>query len=584
MFELLLTMVERLGIIVTIAFVLTRFPFFRDMIYQEQLDRKQQFTAILFFGFFGIIGTYSGLTLSTESLHFSSWTAGLNQDEAIANSRVVGVVIAGLLGGYKVGIGAGIIAGLHRFTLGGFTGISCGLAAIIAGILAGLFHRKNKHVRLQSAFFIGALAESVQMLIILLISRPFEKAWTLVELIGVPMILANGIGSALFLLIIKSVINEEERTGAIQAQKTLRIAEKTLSHLRHGLSQDSAKAVCHILHNEIRTSAVSMTNTNEILAHVGLGYGHHQVGSPIQTQITQSAIQKGETIVADKNAIQCREKSCPLGAVVVAPLRQRGETIGTLKFYFRSEKEITPVIMELVSGLSSLLSNQLEIADIDRAYQLAKEAEIKALQAQISPHFLFNTLNTILSLIRLDPMKARKLLVSLSHFLRQNLSVTTQSLTTLEQELKHVKAYLAIEEARFANKLSVIYDIDESTLLQNIPPLTLQPIVENAIKHGFKDKEENCFIQISTKKEPTHILVTIEDNGAGIPPERIQQLLAQPISSEIGSGVALYNVNRRLSFVFGEKTTLQINSIIQKGTSIQFSIPIVEVNEDGAIH
>lgn len=584
MFELLLTMVERLGIIVTIAFVLTRFPFFRDMIYQEQLDRKQQFTAILFFGFFGIIGTYSGLTLSTESLHFSSWTAGLNQDEAIANSRVVGVVIAGLLGGYKVGIGAGIIAGLHRFTLGGFTGISCGLAAIIAGILAGLFHRKNKHVRLQSAFFIGALAESVQMLIILLISRPFEKAWTLVEIIGVPMILANGIGSALFLLIIKSVINEEERTGAIQAQKTLRIAEKTLSHLRNGLSHDSAKAVCHILHNEIRTSAVSMTNTKEILAHVGLGYGHHQVGSPIQTQITQSAIQKGETIVADKTAIQCREKSCPLGAVVVAPLRQRGETIGTLKFYFRSEKEITPVIMELVSGLSSLLSNQLEIADVDRAYQLAKEAEIKALQAQISPHFLFNTLNTILSLIRLDPMKARKLLVSLSHFLRQNLSVTTQSLTTLEQELKHVKAYLAIEEARFSNKLSVTYDIDEHTLLQNIPPLTLQPIVENAIKHGFKDKEKNCFIYISIKKEPTHILITIQDNGVGIPPERIHQLLAQPIPSKIGSGVALYNVNRRLSFVFGEKNTLQINSTLQKGTSIQFSIPIGEVDEDGFIH
>lgn len=584
MFELLLTMVERLGIIVTIAFVLTRFPFFRDMIYQEQLDRKQQYTAILFFGFFGIIGTYSGLTLSTESLHFSSWTAGLNQDEAIANSRVVGVVIAGLLGGYKVGIGAGIIAGLHRFTLGGFTGISCGLAAIIAGVLAGLFHRKNKHVRLPSAFFIGALAESVQMLIILLISRPFEKAWTLVEIIGVPMILANGIGSALFLLIIKSVINEEERTGAIQAQKTLRIAEKTLSHLRQGLSHDSAKAVCHILHNEIRTSAVSMTNTKEILAHVGLGYDHHQVGSPIQTQITQSAIQKGETIVADKNAIHCREKNCPLGAVVVAPLRQQGETIGTLKFYFRSEKEITPVIMELVSGLSSLLSNQLETADVDRAYQLAKEAEIKALQAQISPHFLFNTLNTILSLIRLDPMKARKLLVSLSHFLRQNLSVTTQSLTTLEQELKHVKAYLAIEEARFVNKLSVTYDIDENTLLQNIPPLTLQPIVENAIKHGFKDKEKNCYIHISTKKEPTHILVTIEDNGEGIPPERIQQLLAQPISSETGSGVALYNVNRRLSFVFGEKTTLQINSILQQGTSIQFSIPIGEVNENGSIY
>lgn len=517
-------------------------------------------------------------------MNFSSWTAGLDQDEAIANSRVVGVVIAGLLGGYKVGIGAGIIAGLHRFTLGGFTAISCGLAAIFAGLLAGLFHRKNKHVSLQSAFLIGALAESVQMMIILLISRPFEKAWTLVEIIGVPMILANGIGSALFLLIIKSVISEEERTGAIQAQKTLRIAEQTLSHLRNGLSFDSAKAVCHILHNEIRTSAVSMTNKEEILAHVGLGDDHHKSGSPIQTQITQDAIQKGETIVADHFAIHCRVKSCPLGAVVVAPLRQRGETIGTLKFYFRTKKEITPVIMELVSGLSSLLSNQLEIAEVDRAFQLAKEAEIKALQAQISPHFLFNTLNTILSLVRLDPAKARKLLVSLSHFLRQNLSVTTQSLTTLEQELKHVKAYLAIEEARFADKLSVVYEVDEETLLQTIPPLTLQPIVENAVKHGFKDKEKDCIVKISIKKKQSSIVVNIEDNGDGILPERLTQLLAQPLPSESGNGVALYNVNRRLTIVFGEGTALQIKSTIHQGTVIQFAIPLGEVKEIGAVY
>lgn len=268
MFELLITMVERLGIIVTIAFILTRFQFFRDMIYQEKLSKRQQFTAIVFFGFFGIIGTYTGLSLDTESLQFNRWTSGLATDEAIANSRVIGVVLAGLLGGYKVGIGAGLIAGLHRFTLGGFTALSCGLAAIIAGIVSGAFHRNN-HVRLSSAFFIGALAETLQMLVILLISRPFEQARTLVEIIGLPMILANGIGSALFLLIIKSVVNEEEKAGAIQAQKTLRIADKTLAHLRNGLNPDSAKAVCHILHNEIKTSAVAMTDLKEILAHVG---------------------------------------------------------------------------------------------------------------------------------------------------------------------------------------------------------------------------------------------------------------------------------------------------------------------------
>lgn len=576
MLELMITMVERLGILVIIAFILTRFPFFRDMIYQEQLNRKQQLIAITFFGLFGIIGTYSGQTLNTDSLKLSRWISDLNSDDAIVNSRVIGVVLAGLLGGYKVGIGAGLIAGLHRFTLGGFTAISCGLATIIAGLLSGLFHRKNVHIKLKSSFFIGALAETIQMLVILLISRPFEKAWALVEIIGIPMITANGLGCALFLMIIKSVINEEEKAGAMQAQKTLRIADKTLAYLRNGLTIDSAKVVCHIIHNEIKTSAVAMTNLSEILAHVGLGSDHHRSEGPIQTQITLDAIRQGKIVVANHESIHCRVKGCTLGAVVIAPLKQRNEIMGTLKFYFRSEKEITPVIMELISGLSSLLSNQLEIAEADRAYQLAKEAEIKALQAQISPHFLFNSLNTILSLVRIDPDKARKLLVSLSRFLRQNLSVTTQSMTTLEQELLHVKAYLAIEEARFVDKLKVIYDIDEAVLMQNIPPLTLQPIVENAIKHGMKDKESNGIVKITIHKQNGATSIKVEDNGSGMSTERSNQISKTPIHSEIGNGVALYNVNRRLTIMFGDDAAIQIKSELDKGTEITFSVPCGE--------
>jgi len=576
MLELLITMMERLGIIVTIAFILTRFKFFRGMIYQEQLNRLQQISAIIFFGFFGIIGTYTGLSLNTENLQFNRWISDLRTDEAIANSRVIGVVLGGLLGGYKVGIGAGLIAGIHRFTLGGFTAFSCGLATIIAGLLSGMFHKKNRHVQLKSSFLIGVLAESIQMLVILLISRPFEKAWTLVEIIGLPMILANGLGCALFLLIIKSMINEEERAGAIQAQKTLRIADQTLAYLRSGLTYTSANAVCHIIHNELKTSAVAVTNLTEILAHVGLGNDHHRPKSPIQTEITLDAIRLGKIVVANQRSIHCRVVDCPLGAVVIAPLRQRGKTIGTLKFYFRTEKEITHVVMELISGLSSMMSNQLELADADKAYQLAKEAEIKALQAQISPHFLFNTLNTIVSLIRIDPAKARKILVSLSHFLRQNLTITTQSITILEQELNHVKAYLSIEEARFVNKLEVIYDIDQSTLLQNIPPLTLQPIVENAIKHGFQDKEHNCIIKITIRKENNVIYIKIEDNGKGMSKTRARQIGKLHVFSEEGSGFALYNVNRRLTLLFGDNASLKIKSEPDEGTDISFSIPYIE--------
>jgi two-component system, LytTR family, sensor histidine kinase LytS len=581
MFELLITMLERLGIIVTIAFILTRFRFFRDMIYREELNRRQQYKAILFFGFFGIIGTYTGLAFNTDTQQFNRWAAGLGSDEAIANSRVIGVVLAGLLGGYKVGIGAGLIAGIHRFTLGGFTAIACGLASIIAGIIAGAFHRKNKHLKLSSVFFIGAIAETLQMLVILLLAHPYEKALHLVSIIGMPMIIANGLGSAIFLLIIKTVVNEEEKVGAFQAQKTLRIADQTLAYLRKGMNNESALAVCRILHLEIKTKAVAMTNQTEILAHVGQADDHHRSNSPIQTQVTKNVLTNGNIVVANDETIHCREENCPLGAAVIAPLKQRGETIGTLKFYFDSEKEITNIAMELISGLSVLLSNQLEIAEADKAYQLGKEAEIKALQAQISPHFLFNSLNTIVSLIRIDPGKARILLVSLSHFLRQNLTATTASLTSLEQELRHMKAYLAIEETRFVDKLKVVYDIDADVLYRKIPPLTLQPIVENAIKHGIKDKENDCFIKVSVKKQETMTLIKVEDNGKGMSKKRAEHIGKGTLDSEIGTGLALYNVNRRLTMLFGDEAALKIKSELDKGTEISFIIPEEGLKSNG---
>lgn len=572
MFELMITMLERLGIIVTVAFVITRFKFFRRMIGQEDIGRKQQFSAILFFGFFGIIGTYSGLAFSTDSLQFNRWAQGLNPDEAIANSRVIGIIIAGLLGGYKVGIGAGIIAGAHRYTLGGFTDLACGLSAVVAGIVSAAFHKKNKkNISLSSAFVIGALAEAIQMLIILLVADPYERSIALVKVIGVPMILANGIGSALFLLIIKNVIHEEEKAGSLQAQKALRLAELTITHLRKGLNVESAKAVCSILYKEVGASAISMTDEEKILTHIGLGDDHHQANSPLQTAITKRVIKEGQLLIANQTDIHCAKPDCPLHAVVVAPLKRRGETIGTLKFYFQNEKDISNLVIQLIKGLSSLLSHQLEIAEVEKANELAKEAEIKALQAQISPHFLFNSLNIIVSLIRINPVKARNLLIALSHFFRQNLTATTKKWTTLEVELNHVRAYLSIEEARFIDKLEVLYDIDERALTQQIPPLTLQPIVENAIKHGIKDKEKNCHIKISIKRKQGATLVSVVDNGNGFEPNRINDagkiILA---NSESGTGIGLYNVNRRLILMLGDTAAINIDSKVGEGTTVYF--------------
>lgn len=577
LFDLLVIMLERVGMIVAVAFILTRFQFFKNLVHRDKLNRKQEITAILFFGFFGIVGTYFGVALNMNTLHFNSVATVLTSDEAIANSRVIGVVVAGLLGGYRVGIGAGLIAGIHRMTLGGFTAISCGLSTIVAGVVAGAFYRKGKALKPLTVFGIGALAEAMQMSMILLISKPFEKAFTLVEVIGVPMILANGVGTALFLLIVHNVISEQEKVTALQAQKTLRIANQTLGYLRTGMNTDTAQAVCTILFRELQPSAVAMTNKTDILAHVGIASDHHKLGSPIRTDETRDVIHHGELVVVNDGTIHCDYPGCRLGAAVIAPLIRRGETIGTLKLYYPTEKVITDVSIELIAGLSSLLSNQLEIAETDRAYQLAKEAEIKALQAQISPHFLFNSMNIIVSLIRTDPDQARKLLTSLSYFLRQNVTGTTASQISLEQELSHVKAYLEIIEARFVDRLTILYDVDDNLLAEKIPPFTLQPIVENAIHHGINDMEKNSIIKMTVHNVGAEIEIRVEDNGKGITPERIAILGLAQIESETGTGVGLFNVNRRLMMTFGDQAALSIKSERNQGTIISFRIPRLEV-------
>lgn len=282
MFELLITMLERLGIIVMIAFILTRFGFFRHLITSTKLTVRQQVIAVCFFGLFGIIGTYSGFTFNTSTSEFAIWATDIQTDEAIANFRVIGVVLAGLLGGYKVGMGAGLIAGVHRFFLGGYTAFPCGIASILAGYLAGLFRKNNQRPTLSKALWIGAGAEAIQMLLIFLLARPLDRALALIEMIALPMIIANGLGCALFLLIMKTVIQQEDKIGASQTQLSLRIADQTLVHLRKGLTAKSAHAVCEILHNETQTIAVSMTNQTNILAHVGMASDHHQEKAPFK--------------------------------------------------------------------------------------------------------------------------------------------------------------------------------------------------------------------------------------------------------------------------------------------------------------
>ncbi|WP_085522040.1 sensor histidine kinase [Tuberibacillus sp. Marseille-P3662] len=576
MVALTFSMLERLAIIVSIAFVATRLPLFKQLINQQAINGRQRVIFTILFGLFGIIGTYTALTVDTNALTYSRYTLTLQHDQALANSRVIGVVLAGLLGGLGPGLGAGLIAGVHRYFLGGFTAFACGFSAIVAGLLAGLVHRRLKRhhpLSIKSALITGAAAETVQMSIILLLARPFDQALDLVVQIGIPMIVANGLGSALFVVIIRNVRSEEEKSGALQAQKALRLADLTIRHLREGLNETTGKKTCEILLKETHASAVALTNQTHIIAHVGLADDHHRAQDPIQTAATKDVIQTGQLMIVSKQDIQCDKPDCPLGAAVIAPLNIRETTVGTLKFYYRSNRQINTVAIELVKGLSVLLGQQLEIAESEKYIKLARESEIKALQAQISPHFLFNALNTIVSLVRTDPDKARRLLISLSRYIRQNVTTTHREQESLREELNHVKAYLEIEEARFADQFTVYYHVDEAALNTTVPPLTLQPLVENAIKHGLKPLPDHGMLTIVISHEQTWVKIAIVDNGVGMDATLKSQLLRAPADSKNSTGIGLYNVNRRLVMTYGEKSRLHIDSHTGEGTTFYFYIP-----------
>jgi two-component system, LytTR family, sensor histidine kinase LytS len=585
---MLIAMIERLGIIVTIAFIMTRLGFFRKLIEQRRNVKKSQtLLIILLFGCFGIIGSYTGLIVNAEVDEYAKWQLHLQDNEAIANSRVIGIVAAGILGGPWIGLGAGLVAGVHRFFLGGFTAFACSVSTVIAGLLAGYIGKREKKNRLvspQKAFFVGFLAEAMQMAIILLFAKPYPVAYELVSDIGWPMIIANGIGTGIFMLIIKSVFYEEERMGAVQSQKALRLADRTVKYMRRGLNASSAYATCQILMKEVDALAVSITNRTHILAHVGVASDHHQKDRPIQTEATKRVIETGELLKVGKREIQCDRGDCPLGAAIMAPLFKGDEIVGTLKFYFHSEKAISPIMMELTKGIATLLSNQLELAEIDTHKELAKESEVKALQAQISPHFLFNAINVIVSLIRINPDKARTLLISLSRFIRQNLSGSTKSTSTLKEECQHVKAYLAIEEARFFDRLQIEYELDEKALQAVVPSITLQPLVENAIKHGMKNQSEGFILNISIISGDDGVTVKVEDNGDGIDASRLETLLLEPVESTTGTGLALYNVNKRLEMMVGEGSGLTIHSEKGSGTTVKFSIKGGRIADESRYH
>ena len=367
---------------------------------------------------------------------------------------------------------------------------------------------------------------------------------------------------------------------AVQSQRILDIANVSLSYMRQGLTPVTAQEVCRLTLQRTEADAVAITDRDTVLGFAGEGEDHHTVGGPIITRATVEVLETGEhRVLVTREEIGCPKRDCPLRAAIVVPLEVRGAPVGTLKFYYATPRLLNETQVTMVDGLARLLSTQLELSELERQTELACRMELKALQSQINPHFLFNTINTIASLIRTDPPRARELLREFATFYRRTLE-NSDELIPLSQELDYVRRYLVFERARFGEeRVRFSEDVPASLDSLLVPAFVLQPIVENAVQHGIRPSGP-LHIKLTAHTRGKAVLIEVADDGRGIPAADLPRVL--DIGFGRGLGIALKNVDDRLKGHFGPESGLDVQSTEGQGTKVTFTLACTATPETTA--
>jgi len=386
-----------------------------------------------------------------------------------------------------------------------------------------------------------------------------------VRAIAGPMVIANPVGAALFMMVLLERQREQDRVAAMSSARALKVADRTLRLLARGVSRETAGALAEIIKDETGVGAVGVTDTERVLGWAGMGRDHHLPGNRIASPYTRQSIGENAVVFADgvRQPYGCTvSPTCALGSVVIAPLQVDGVVVGTVQLFEPRDRRFLNMNKSLGEGLGALLSSQLLIARYQEQKSLLVLSELKLAQAQVNPHFLFNALNTIIAVLRRDAGRARELLVHLSQFFRKNLK-RSGDVSTLKEELAHVGAYLEIEKARFEGRLVVETEVDPALLVLEMPTFTLQPLVENAFKHGLATLLGEGRTTIRAHRQDGASLVEVEDNaGAWVEPGE-------------GAGLGMQIVDKRVKNLYGDQFGLSVTCVPRELTRVTIRLPPV---------
>ncbi|HSQ88075.1 sensor histidine kinase [Romboutsia sp.] len=545
-----LTLLEKSSLIIVLFIIITKIKKFKYIFQKENYKNHDLAVISMIFSLLAILGTYNGISV----------------EGSLANTRIMAIVSGGILFGPLVGVTSGFISGFHRYfiDINGITSFPCFISSIFAGILSGYFSKKLKEkYKWICGIMCGVISENVTMVLIFFMSKPHNVAVSIISKIYVPMIVGQ-IGIGFLVSIVQAIKKEKEEIAAFQSKLALDIANKTLPYFRC-VNEESLKVICRIIKEEINSDAVAITDTEKVLAYVGVGEEAFDNPNIELSNTTKDAMKENKIL----NIKVCKEEyslseKVNLKTGMIIPLTDSQGVMGSLKIYYTKKYDISYSKKSLAIGLSHIISTLMEISKIEKIKEAKNKAEIKALQTQINPHFLFNALNTITSFIRINPDKARQLIINLATYMRYNLEVN-DNLINIHKELEQVKAYVEIEKARFGDKLSVVYNIDEDIKI-TIPSLIIQPLVENAIIHGIRKNSERGTVIIGVNKSENGVKVWVENDGIAIDEDIIKKVYNDDMPE---NKIGLYNVHLRLKLIYGQGLNIYR---LRHGTKIEFEI------------
>ncbi|RNL42975.1 histidine kinase [Paraeggerthella hongkongensis] len=376
-----------------------------------------------------------------------------------------------------------------------------------------------------------------------------------------------GIVFTLSIVVVIRLLMDPDSVRARQSDAMLKLASRTLACMNEGLDRTAAEKICELLLPSTAAIAVAITDKDRILAYSGYEESENPSGSIIRTHATHATIADGEMrVLFTPEDIGFPDEDSNIKAAIIVPLTVGRNVEGTLKFYYRRASHISETQKSIAEGFGQLLSTQMAAAALEEQTNLATSMELKMLQSQINPHFLFNTINTIASLIRTDPETARKLLREFAVFYRRTLE-DSADLIMFGREMEQTRRYFTFEVARFgSDRVAMVEDIDSRIDDMMVPPFLMQPLVENAVRHAMPS-EGKLTISITGEVIGQDVIVRVMDDGVGMTEESRQNIL-HPESST-GLGIAVKNVHDRICGYFGPGTYMDVESELGVGTCVK---------------